>query len=304
MKRDFIALSDYTSEELAQLLDLADSMKAQPERYTDSLRGRTLGMIFNKRSTRTRISFEVGMFQLGGLGLFFSPNDTQLARGETIADTARVLSRYLDAVMIRTFAHTEVLEFARHASIPVINGLTDFNHPCQAMADLMTLKERFGHLEGLKLAYLGDANNVAVSLLNACVKFGLHMAVVSPEGYTLPPEVIAAAQPEAEARGVSLQFTPHPEEGIKGADAVYTDTWTSMGQEAEHDRRVRDLAPYQVNEQMMALAKPQAVFMHCLPAHRGEEVTDAVMDGPASAVWDQAENRLHFQKALLYHLLG
>jgi ornithine carbamoyltransferase len=303
MKRDFISLDDYSAEDLHALIDLAQQMKGEPGRYSDGLKGKTLGMIFNKRSTRTRISFEVGMLQLGGWGLFFSPTEMQLSRGESIPDTARVLSRYVDGIMIRTYDHADLIEFARHASIPIINGLTDYNHPCQAMADVLTIKEHFGEVTGRKMAYLGDSNNVTVSLLAAGLKFGMNMAVVSPEGYTLDPSLVETVQNSAEACNLTIEFTSDVEEGVAGADVVYTDTWTSMGQEEEHEKRLHDLADYQVNDRVMAAAGPKAIFMHCLPAHRGEEVTDEVMDGPQSLVWEQAENRLHAQKAILYTLM-
>lgn len=303
MKKDFIALADFSADTLQDILATGLAMRKNPGDFRESLRGKTLGMIFRKRSTRTRISFEVGMLQLGGYGLVLSPNDLQLSRGETIEDTSRVLSRYLDAVMIRTFGHEELLEFARYATVPVINGLTDFNHPCQAMADMMTLHQHFGRLEGLKMAYLGDSNNVTISLLAACLKFGMNMSVVSPPGYTLAPEVLDPFLKEATTLGLQVVLTENVEEGVKGADAVYTDTWTSMGQEDEHEKRLRDLGGYQVDARVMSLANPGARFLHCLPAHRGEEVTSEVLDGDASVVWEQAENRLHIQKAILHHLM-
>ncbi len=303
MKKDFLSLADFTSQELKDILVTGLVMKDRPADFHDALRGKTLAMIFNKRSTRTRISFEVGILQLGGFGLVLSPNDLQLSRGESIEDTARVLSGYLDAVMIRTFAHEEIVEFARHATIPVINGLTDFNHPCQAMADMLTLLKYNSTLEGLKLAYLGDSNNVTVSLLMACVHFGMHMSIVSPEGYTLDPAVLESVQEQAKQKGLTITLTSDVDEGVNGADAVYTDTWTSMGQEDEAEKRLKDLDAYRVDERVMSLAKPGAFFMHCLPAHRGEEVSADVMDGGQSLVWEQAENRLHIQKSILYHLM-
>ncbi len=303
MKTDFIALADFSAQTLQDILATGVAMRKQPSDFNDALKGKTLGMIFRKRSTRTRISFEVGMLQLGGHGLVLSPNELQLSRGESIEDTARVLSGYLDGVMIRTFEHEEILEFARHATVPVINGLTDYNHPCQAMADMMTLLQHFGKLEGLKLAYLGDSNNVTVSLLAACLKFGMHMSIVSPPGYTLDPEPLEEILAEAKSKNLKVELTSSVEEGVTGADAIYTDTWTSMGQEEEHEKRIRDLGPYQVDQRVMSLAKPGAHFMHCLPAHRGEEVTAEVLDGEHSLVWEQAENRLHIQKAVLYHLM-
>ncbi|QPJ61795.1 MAG: ornithine carbamoyltransferase [Candidatus Nitronauta litoralis] len=303
MKKDFLSLGDFSSQELQDMLVTGLVMKDRPAEFHDALKGKTLGMIFNKRSTRTRISFQVGILQLGGYGLVLSPNDLQLSRGESIEDTARILSGYLDGVMIRTFAHEEIVEFARHATIPVINGLTDYNHPCQAMADMLTLLKYNSTLEGLKLAYLGDSNNVTVSLLFACVHFGMHMAIISPEGYTLDPSVMESVREQAEQKGLSITLTSDVEEGVAGADAVYTDTWTSMGQEDEAEKRLKDLDAYRVDARVMSLAKPGAFFMHCLPAHRGEEVSADVMDGGQSLVWEQAENRLHIQKSILYHLM-
>jgi ornithine carbamoyltransferase len=227
----------------------------------------------------------------------------QWARGETISDTGKVLSRFLDGIMIRTFSHSDVLDLAQHSTVPVINGLTDFNHPCQALADMMTIREKFGTLEGLKLAYVGDSNNVAVSLLFACVKFGLHISLVSPKGYTLTQKALDMSREEAASKKLNVVLTDNVQEGVAGADVVYTDVWTSMGQEKEQQKRLNDLADYTVNEQMMKGAGPKAVFMHCLPAHRGEEVSASVIDGPASIVFDQAENRLHLQKAIMVSLM-
>ena len=282
---------------------MADRIKQSPQEFDSALKGKTLGLIFNKKSTRTRISFQVGIFQLGGMGLFLGPEDMQLARGETISDTGKVLSRFLDGIMIRTFSHSDVLDLAKYASVPVINGLTDFNHPCQALADMMTIREKFGKLKGLKLAYVGDSNNVAVSLLFACVKFGLHISLVSPKGYTISKEALDMSREEAKSKNLNVILTEDVQEGVAGANIVYTDVWTSMGQEKEQQQRLNDLSGYTVNEQMMKGAGPKAVFMHCLPAHRGEEVSAPVIDGPASIVFDQAENRLHLQKAVMVSLM-
>lgn len=303
MKKDFIALTDFPTDELTGMLDLADRIKQSPQEFDSALKGKTLGMIFNKKSTRTRISFQVGMFQLGGMGLFLGPEDLQLARGETISDTGKVLSRFLDGIMIRTFSHSDVLDLDKYATVPVINGLTDFNHPCQALADMMTLREKFGTLEGLKLAYVGDSNNVAVSLLFACVKFGLHISLVSPKGYTITKEALEMSREEAGSKNLNVVLTENVQEGVSGADVVYADVWTSMGQEEERQQRLKDLAAYSINDQVMRWAGPQAVFMHCLPAHRGEEVSSSVIDGPGSIVFDQAENRLHLQKAVMVSLM-
>ncbi len=303
MKKDFIALTDFSSHELTGMLDLADRIKRSPQEFDSVLKGKTLGMIFNKKSTRTRISFQAGIFQLGGMGLFLGPEDLQLARGETISDTGKVLSRFLDGIMIRTFSHSDILDLAKYATVPVINGLTDFNHPCQALADMMTLRKKFGTLEGLKLAYVGDSNNVAVSLLFACVKFGLHISLVSPKGYTITKEALKMSRDEADSKNLNIVLTENVQEGVSGADVVYTDVWTSMGQEEERQQRLKDLAAYSINDQVMDWAGPKAVFMHCLPAHRGEEVSASVIDGPASIVFDQAENRLHLQKAVMASLM-
>src|SRR3989339_752732 len=303
MKKDFIAVIDYSSKELTKILDLADDMKKHPKKYAKSLQGQTLGMIFTKNSTRTRVSFQTGIFQLGGQGLFFSANDLQLSRGETIYDTAKVLSRYLDGIMIRTFKHSDVTELAQHASIPVINGLTDFNHPCQAMADMMTIREKFKKLKGLKLTYVGDGNNVTLSLMNACIRFGLDFCSISPKSHTLASELIAAGEKDAKSAKVKLTFTDNIAEGMKGSDIIYGDTFTSMGQEAESAKRLQALGPYKVTPEVMAMANKKAVYMHCLPAHRGEEVANEVIDGKQSIIFDQAENRLHAQKAIMYTLM-
>ncbi len=302
----FISFNDITTSELEELLTLAAKLKAETKAGIAHpiLKGKTLGMIFSKSSTRTRVSFEVGMFQLGGHALFLSSQDIQLGRGESIEDTVKVLSRYLDGIMIRTYAHHDVQDLARYGSIPIINGLTDLMHPCQALADLMTVQERFGHLKGRKLAYLGDGNNVANSLLHACAKAGMHIAVGSPVGYGCDTGCVAEARETARQTGSSVLLTSDPVEAIRNADVVYTDTWVSMGQEAEKAKKIPIFMPYQVNAALMQLASSQAIFLHCLPAYRDYEVTSEVIDGPASAIYDEAENRLHAQKALLVKLLG
>ncbi len=303
--RDFICLKDFDRQEIWQFLEVAAQAKRDLYRGVTHrpLEGKSLGMIFTKPSTRTRVAFEVAIFQLGGHGIFLSASELQLGRGETIEDTARVLSRYLDAVMIRTFDHTEVVRLAEAASVPVINGLTDFVHPCQALADLMTIWEKKGRLQGVRLAYVGDGNNVAHSLLLGGTKMGMHIVVASPEGYQPDPEVLELARRQAEESGGSVHLTSDPREAVRGADVVYTDVWVSMGQEAEKQQRLRRFGEFQVNADLMRLAREDAIFMHCLPAHRGEEVTDEVMDGKWSAVFDQAENRLHTHKAILMLLL-
>ncbi|HPZ43959.1 MAG TPA: ornithine carbamoyltransferase [Bacillota bacterium] len=303
--RDFLSLHDFTAEEILAMIELAEELKEKkkwnvPHPY---LQGKTLGMIFQKSSTRTRVSFEVAMYQLGGHALYLNAADMQLGRGESVADTARVLSRYLDGIMIRTFAHDDVVELAEYASIPVINGLTDLLHPCQALADLLTIKEKKGQLSGLKLAFVGDGNNVCHSLMFGCAKVGIDVAVVTPKGYEPKEEIISLAKQDALKHGVSINITNDPVEAVKDADVVVTDVWASMGQEAEQAQRAQDFAPYQVNDKLVSHARPDYIFLHCLPAHRGEEVVEDIIDGPNSVVWDEAENRLHTQKALLAMLL-
>lgn len=302
-KKDFLTVMDFDRAELERLFQLAAEIKANPEKYSGSLEGKTLGMIFQKPSTRTRVSFEVGIYQLGGLGLYFSAADLQIGRGETIADTARVLSRYLSAIVARVYGHDQIEELARHAAVPVINGLSDAHHPCQALADYFTLREKKGKLRGLKLAYVGDGNNVAHSLIEGAARLGVNISLATPPGYRPNREIVDKASVDARANGSAIELVESPEQAVEGADAVYTDVWVSMGQEKEQEARVRAFAGFQVNEQLMARAKPDAIFLHCLPAHRGWEVTDQVIDSERSAVWDQAENRLHTQKALLLTLL-
>jgi ornithine carbamoyltransferase len=295
--RSFTRVADWSRDELLRVLDLADDLKCKQQAGEEHrlLPGRTLGMIFQKPSTRTRVSFEVGIYQLGGAGLYLSAGDLQLGRGETIKDTAVVLSRYLDAIMIRTFAQADVEELATHASIPVINGLTDSSHPCQALADVMTIRERFGRLEGLKVVYLGDGNNVCASLMVACAKLGLDFVAATPASYRPPEEAVRIAH---DAEG-SVELTDDPRGAVAGANVLYTDVWTSMGQDAEREQRLRDLAGYGIDAELVRRASEDAIVLHCLPAHYGEEITEDVLYGPQSAVWDQAENRLHAQKALL-----
>jgi ornithine carbamoyltransferase len=295
--RHFTRVADWSGEELLSALDLADDLKERQARREEHhlLPGRTLGMIFQKPSTRTRVSFEVGIYQLGGAGLYLAASDLQLGRGETLRDTATVLSRYLDGLMIRTFAQDDVEELARHATIPVINGLTDSAHPCQALADVMTIRERLGRLEGVRIAYLGDGNNVCASLMVAAAKLGMELVAATPEGYEPDPRVVEIAR---EAGG-AVELSHDPREAAQGADVLYTDVWTSMGQEEEKERRLRDLAGFGIDEELVGLAGHEAIVLHCLPAHYGEEITENVLYGRQSAVWDQAENRLHAQKALM-----
>ncbi len=299
--RDFLRVNDWEPGELTEVLDLADRLKSERREGTAHrlLEGRTLGMIFQKPSTRTRVSFEVGIAELGGMGLYLSATDLQLGRGETIRDTALVLSRYLDAIMIRTFRQADVDELAAHADIPVINGLTDEFHPCQALADVMTIRERFGGFEGVRVAYLGDGNNVCHSLMVACAKLGMHFVAATPPGYEPSADVVGWARAAAQESRGSVELVDDPRAAAEGADVLYTDVWTSMGQEEERERRLRDLAGYGIDASLLELAGPEAIVLHCLPAHYGEEISEDVLYGPQSAVWDQAENRLHAQKALL-----
>lgn len=303
--KDLLRIDEFNGEELMELLQLAAHIK-QLQKHGQPfqpLQGKTLGMIFDKASTRTRVSFEVGMYQLGGMGMFLSGKELQLGRGEPISDTAKVLSRYVDAVMIRTFSHEYVEELAHHASIPIINGLTDLYHPCQALADMLTIWEHKGKLQGVKLAYIGDGNNVANSLVLAAVQLGLDMRVATPGGYEMDSAIVQKAKEYAAASGGKLLLTHDVVEAVAGADAVYTDVWTSMGFEEENEVRLKAFADYQVNEKLVAHADHDYLFLHCLPAHRGEEVTAGVIDGPRSFIFDQAENRLHAQKAILAALV-
>jgi ornithine carbamoyltransferase len=299
--RHFLRVNDWAPDELVLVLDWADRLKArQRERIEHRLLdGRTLGMIFQKPSTRTRVSFEAGIFQLGGTGLYLAAGDLQLGRGETIKDTAVVLSRYLDGIMIRTFAQAEVDQLAEHADIAVINGLTDEFHPCQALADVMTIRERFGRVEGVRVTYLGDGNNVCNSLMVACAKLGSHFIAATPVGYEPSDEVVGWALTAAETSGGTVGLTTDPRAAAEGADVLYTDVWTSMGQDEEREQRLRDLSGYRIDADLLRLAGEEAIVLHCLPAHYGEEITEDVVYGPQSAVWDQAENRLHSQKALM-----
>ncbi|MFO0747980.1 MAG: ornithine carbamoyltransferase [Myxococcota bacterium] len=302
--KHLIAIADLSPDEVRGLLDLAHDVKRKPKKYRKALRRKTLAMIFMKASTRTRVSFEVGMHQLGGHALFLSPRDVQIGRGEPISDTAKVLSRYVDGIMARTFAHQDVVDLATHGTVPVINGLTDFNHPCQGLSDLMTIEEKLGKLKGLTMAWVGDGNNMAHSLMSACVKTGMHFRAASPDGYTMDRAAVERAMSQATETGASVIEVKEPREAVDGADVVCTDVWASMGQEAEQEKRAAAFAGYIVDTTLMAHAKPTAIFMHCLPAHRGEEVSAEVCDGPQSVIYDQAENRLHMQKAIMITLMG
>src|ERR1051325_5201516 len=302
--KDFIEIHDYSADEVRQIFELARDIKQNPQKYRDALAGQTLAMIFEKSSTRTRVSFEVGMYQLGGHALFLSARDIQLGRGEPIYDTAKVLSRYIDCIMARTFAHKTVTDLAEYSTVPVINGLTDLSHPCQAMTDYFTAWEHFGgNLKGRKLAYIGDGNNMAHSLLFGAPKVGMNIAVATPAAYACDPGVVAQAQADADAAGTKILITNSIDEAVAGADVVETDVWASMGQEDEAQKRQRDFEGWKVDKRVMSLARSEAIFMHCLPAHRGEEVAAEVIDSPQSVIYDEAENRLHVQKAIMVTLM-
>ncbi|MEE2751723.1 MAG: ornithine carbamoyltransferase [Myxococcota bacterium] len=300
----FLCLADHSVAEITSFLDMADRIKANPAAYATRCRGKTLAMIFQKPSLRTRVSFQTGIYQLGGQGLYLGPKDIQLHRGESIADTAKVLSRYVDGIMARVFSHSDVQDLAEHGSIPVINGLSDLLHPCQVLADLQTIRESKGDLAGLKLAYVGDGNNMAHSLLYGGVKMGMTVSISHPSGYAPDTGVVARAKEIAEETGGGIQITENPQEGVADADVVYTDVWASMGQEEERQERLARFEGYCVDADLMGCADQEAIFLHCLPAHRGEEVAGSVIDGPQSRVFDEAENRLHAQKSLMVSLMG
>ena len=304
--KHLLTIADLSVAEFEQLLTLTEKLKKETKSGIPHhiLKGKSLGMIFAKSSTRTRVSFEVGMSELGGNPLFLSSTDIQLGRGESIYDTANVLSRYLDGIMIRTFKQSDVEDLAKFGSIPIINGLTDDHHPCQALADLFTIYEHKGTLKGLKLAYIGDGNNVAHSLVEACAKAGMHFSIATPAGYECNSEIMDGAREQAKKTGSVIIETNDATEAIMGADAVYTDTWISMGQEAEKAKKVEIFMPYQINKELYANAKADAIFLHCLPAYRGYEMTAEIIDSPFSVVFDEAENRLHAQKAVLATLMG
>ncbi len=303
MPQHLISIADLEDGQLESLLELALELQARPEAHRSTLHGKSIGLYFEKSSTRTRVSFEVGMGQLGGQAVSLSTRDLQIGRGETIADTARVLSRYVDLLMLRTFEHGTVVEMARHATVPVINGLTDELHPCQALADLMTVHQEFGELRGRRIAYIGDGNNVAHSLMIACARAGVDFSIASPPGYEVADRYLDLARGLASGTGAGIEAGADPHAAATSADAVYSDVWTSMGQEKEQEQRLADFEGYTVGDDLMSRAKGDAIYLHCLPCHRGEEVTASVVDGPQSRVFDQAENRLHTQKALMLHLL-
>ncbi|MEW6592085.1 MAG: ornithine carbamoyltransferase [Candidatus Hadarchaeota archaeon] len=301
-----LSIQDLSGAEIEKVLDLSDKLKKEVKagKPRELLHGKTLGMIFAKPSTRTRVSFETGMTQLGGHALYLGMNDLQLGRGETIADTSRTLSRYVDAVMARLFAHRDIEELAKYSSVPVINGLTNLHHPCQTLADLMTIREKLGKLKIVDVSWVGDGNNVCNSLMLGCSLVGANFRAACPKGYGPPEDVVAQAVKNSKKSGAKIEILNDPEKAVNGADVIYTDVWVSMGQEKESEQKMKVFRPYQVNAGLVKLAKPNVIVMHCLPAHRGLEITDEVIDGPHSVVWDQAENRMHSQKGLIVHLLA
>jgi len=306
MQMDFIAISDFSSQEIQEMLDLAVRLKREWKAGGNPplFKGKVLGMIFQKPSLRTRVSFDMAMRHLGGDALYLSPNEIGLGQRESIADVARVLSGYVDAIMARVFAHEHVLELAKWADVPVINALSDYNHPCQGMGDALTILEKFGSLKGLNVTFIGDGNNVAVSLMHVCAKLGANFTLASPEGYDLKPKAVSIANQITAETGSKLRYLRDPHEAVRDAHVIYTDTWTSMGQEEETKKREQVFPPYQVNSKLVAEARPDVIVMHCLPAHRGQEITDEVADGPHSVLFPQAHNRLHAQKAILAKCLG
>jgi len=303
MKKDLISIKDLSKRELTKIFNLTDRVKRSPHKFSQALKGKVLALIFQKPSCRTQVSFQVGIYQLGGSSLYLGPDQIKLGLRESIGDVGRTLSRYVDGIVLRTFAHKNILEMAECATIPVINALTDLLHPCQALGDLLTIREKKGKLDNLKLAYIGDGNNVAHSLMFGSVKVGMNIVIATPFGYEPKPEITKKAKEDAKKIGCKLEITNHPEKAVDNADIIYTDVWTSMGLEKESEIRKNVFKPYQINQDLISKAKDDVIILHCLPAHRGEEITDEVIDGPHSVVIDQAENRMHAQKAVLALLL-
>ncbi len=302
VKRDFISIADASSADITRILKLAHRLKKAPASQKDLLKGKSIALIFQKPSNRTRVSFEAGIFQLGGKSIYLASDDISLGKREPTADIARTLSRYVGGIVARVFSHQDLLELAKYATVPVINALSNLSHPCQALADIMTVQERFGKFSGLKFAYVGDGNNMANSLMLACAKTGMDMAVATPVGYAPDARYVKLAKACAAATGARIDVMRDPAAAVKGAHVVYTDTWVSMGQEREAARRLKAFKGYRIDEKLMAKADKRHIFMHCLPAHRGQEVTDGVIDGAHSVIFDEAENRLHVQKAIMVHL--
>ncbi|NLE65029.1 MAG: ornithine carbamoyltransferase [Elusimicrobia bacterium] len=302
MKRDFLSLSDYSSQEILNLLSLAKQLKLSPWQMSDLLKGKSIALIFQKPSNRTRVSFETGISDLGGNAIYLGPQDLDLGKRESTSDIAQTLSRYIDGIVARVFSHEDIIGLSKSSTVPVINALSDLLHPCQALADLLTVQERFLTFRNIRFAYVGDGNNMVNSLLMACAKVGMSMSVATPKGYDPDPAQLHAARDIAERTGAEIHLTHDPKEAVEGARVVYTDTWVSMGQEEESAERLQDFQGYQVDGDLMSRAAKDAIFMHCLPAHRGQEVSADVIDGPRSVVFDEAENRLHVQKAVMVHL--
>lgn len=304
MKKDFLSIADWSSRELVKILELSAKMKSRPDKYEDSLEGKSIALIFEKQSLRTHVTFDVGIYQLGGHSVYLTQSDVNLGKRESIYDVSKNLERWMSAVIVRTYAHQSCVDMARYMKVPVINALTDFEHPCQAIGDFLTAIEHLGTLKKRKFAFIGDGNNVCNSLMLMAAKMGMNFVAATPQGYEPPLEVIKAAKKAAKETRASVEIVHDPKNALREADVVYTDVWASMGQEAEKEKRLQAFQGYQVNRELMKLAKKSAIFMHCLPAHRGEEVTDDVIDSKQSVVWDESENRLHSQKAIIYTLLA
>jgi ornithine carbamoyltransferase len=304
MKRDFLSIADWSSKEIVKILELSAKMKSRPEKYKDSIKGKSVALIFEKQSLRTHVTFDVGINQLGGHSVYLTQSDINLGKRESIYDVSKNLERWMSAVVVRTYSHQVCVDMGRYMKIPVINALTDFEHPCQAVGDFLTAVEHLGSLKKKKFAFIGDGNNVCNSLMIMAAKLGMNFVAATPEGYEPQDEVMMVSKKAAKETHASIEAVHDPKEAVKNADVIYTDVWVSMGQEAEKEKKVRDFQGYQVNKELMKLAKKSAIFMHCLPAHRGEEVTDDVIDSRQSVVWDESENRLHSQKAVIYTLLA
>lgn len=304
MKKDFLSIADWSSKELVKILELSAKMKSRPEKYKDSIKGKSIALIFEKQSLRTHVTFDVGIHQLGGHSVYLTQSDINLGKRESIYDVSKNLERWMSGVVVRTYAHQICVDMARYMTIPVVNALTDFEHPCQAVGDLLTAMEHLGSLKKKKFAFIGDGNNVCNSLMMMAAKLGMNFVAATPEGYEPQAEVMKVSKKAAKETHVNVEAVHDPKEAVKDADVIYTDVWVSMGQEAEKEKRLKDFHGFQVNKELMKLAKKSAIFMHCLPAHRGEEVADDVIDSKQSVVWDESENRLHSQKAIIYTLLA
>ena len=304
MKRDFLSIADWSSEELSDIVELSSKMKAHPESYSGALRGKSVALIFEKQSLRTHVTFDVGIYQLGGHSVYLTQADINLGKRESIYDVSKNLERWMNAVVVRTYAHQSCVDLGKYMKVPVVNALTDYEHPCQAVGDFLTAKEHLGDLKNKKFVFIGDGNNVCNSLMLMAAKMGMNFVAATPVGYAPPEEVVKLSREAAQKTGAKIEVVNDPKAAVRDADVIYTDVWVSMGQEAEKERKLKAFHAYQVNKELMKLAKASAIFMHCLPAHRGEEVTDDVIDSSQSVVWDEAENRLHSQKAILYTLVA